>query len=218
MFNMLLFALWETLYMSFTSLIFAYAIGIPLAVFLYISRKEGLRPMPKANFIVGGIVNLLRSVPFVILLVILFPITRAVMLKATGTRAFIFPLIVCAAPYIARMVEASLLELPHGTLEAALSMGASDFQIIKLMLRESLPSLINGAGISFVTILSYTAMASVSGGGGLGALAITKGMNLRKFDIMYVASIMLIVLVQLVSVMSTYFNNTLDHRKKNGGK
>lgn len=214
MIQLILNSLWETVYMTIPAVFFSYLVGLPLGIVLFVTQKGGLAERPKLNMLLGSIINLFRSVPFIILVALLFPLTRMVMGKATGTKAFIFPLVVCAAPFIARMVEGSLMEIPAGIGEAAISMGSTNMQVIRVMLRESLPSLINGAAISFVTILSYTAMASVAGGGGLGAAAITKGLNLRKMDVMYLASIILVILVNIISVIGGKLNRSLDHRKK----
>ena len=213
--NVLWTALGETLYMAIPSTLIAYLIGLPLGVLLVITRKGGVKPLPTLNAVVGTLVNFLRSIPFLILLAMLFPVTRAVMGKAVGTKAIIFPLTVSAFPYVARMVEGSFNEVDNGILEAAQSMGSTNFQIIfKVLLPESVPSLVNGAAISVTTILGYTALASAAGGGGLGALAITKGLNVRKFDIMYSASLLLVVLVQIITVFGTRFTRGLDHKKR----
>ena len=149
------------------------------------------------------------------MLALLFPVTRAVVGTAIGTKAIVFPLIISAFPYIARMVEGSLDEVDHGIIEAAQSMGSTNWQIIcKVLLPEAVPSLINGAAISVTTILAYTAMASAAGGGGLGALAITKGRNLRKFDVMYSASLLLVALVQIITVFGSRLTRRLDHKHR----
>ena len=211
--NVLWTALGETLYMAIPSTLIAYLIGLPLGVLLVITRKGGVKPLPTLNAVVGALVNFLRSIPFLILLAMLFPVTRAVMGKAVGTKAIIFPLTVSAFPYVARMVEGSFNEVDHGILEAAQSMGSTTFQIIrKVLIPEAMPSLVNGFAICMTTILSYTAMASAAGGGGLGAVAITYGLNLRKYDLMYAASILLVILVQVITVLGTFLTRKLDHR------
>ena len=211
--NVLWTALGETLYMAIPSTLIAYLIGLPLGVLLVITRKGGVKPLPTLNAVVGALVNFLRSIPFLILLAMLFPITRAVMGKAVGTKAIIFPLTVSAFPYVARMVEGSFNEVDNGILEAAQSMGSTTFQIIrKVLIPEAMPSLVNGFAICMTTILSYTAMASAAGGGGLGAVAITYGLNLRKYDLMYAASILLVILVQVITVLGTFLTRKLDHR------
>ncbi|MDY3280315.1 MAG: methionine ABC transporter permease [Eubacteriales bacterium] len=199
--------------MAIPSTLIAYLIGLPLGVLLVITRKGGVKPLPTLNAVVGALVNFLRSIPFLILLAMLFPVTRAVMGKAVGTKAIIFPLTVSAFPYVARMVEGSFNEVDNGILEAAQSMGSTTFQIIrKVLIPEAMPSLVNGFAICMTTILSYTAMASAAGGGGLGAVAITYGLNLRKYDLMYAASILLVILVQVITVLGTFLTRKLDHR------
>ena len=211
--NVLWTALGETLYMASPSTLIAYLIGLPLGVLLVITRKGGVKPLPTLNAVVGALVNFLRSIPFLILLAMLFPVTRAVMGKAVGTKAIIFPLTVSAFPYVARMVEGSFNEVDNGILEAAQSMGSTTFQIIrKVLIPEAMPSLVNGFAICMTTILSYTAMARAAGGGGLGAVAITYGLNLRKYDLMYAASILLVILVQVITVLGTFLTRKLDHR------
>ncbi len=211
--NVLWTALGETLYMAIPSTLIAYLIGLPLGVLLVITRKGGVKPLPSFNAVLGALVNFLRSIPFLILLAMLFPVTRAVMGKAVGTRSIIFPLTISAFPYVARMVEGSFNEVDNGILEAAQSMGSSTLQIIrKVLIPEAMPSLVNGFAICMTTILSYTAMASAAGGGGLGSVAITYGLNLRKYDIMYAASILLVILVQLITVLGTFLTRKIDHR------
>ena len=205
----------DTVYMTFWASLFSYALGLPLGVLLVVTRRGHILPAPTFNTVLGWAINFLRSIPFIILLAMLFPVTRAVMGRAIGTRAIIFPLIVSAFPYIARMVEGSLDEIDHGVLEAAQSMGSTNWQIIrKVLLPEAVPSLINGAAISVTTVLAYTAMASAAGGGGLGALAITKGYQQQNMEILYASSLALVLLVQLITVSGTRFTKWFDHRKK----
>ncbi len=212
---LILQSLGETLYMTLPSAFLSYLIGMPLGILLVVTAKDGIRPRVKINAALGVVVNFLRSIPFIILLVLLFPVTRAIMGKAIGTKAVIFPLVMCAFPYVARMVEGSFRELDYGVIEAAQSMGSSDSQLIlKVMIPEALPSLLNGAAICTVTILGYTAMASAAGGGGLGSLAITKGLNMRKYEIMYSASITLVALVQVLALLGNRVSKNSDHRIK----
>ncbi len=211
--------LWEgtldTLYMTFWSSLIAYVIGLPLGVLLVVTRKDGIMPCPTFNAVLGVVINFLRSIPFIIMLAVLFPVTRAVIGTAIGTKSIVFPLIISAFPYIARMVESSLDEVDHGIIEAAQSMGSTNWQIIyKVLLPEAVPSLVNGAAICVTTILGYTAMASAAGGGGLGSLAITKGLNVRKFDIMYSASLLLVALVQIITVFGGRITRRLDHKHR----
>ncbi len=205
----------DTLYMTFWASVIAYLVGLPLGVLLIVTRKDGIMPAPAFNAFLGVAINFLRSIPFIIMLAVLFPITRIVIGTAIGTKSIIFPLVISAFPYIARMVESSLEEVDHGIIEAAQSMGSTNWQIIyKVLLPEAVPSLVNGAAISVTTILGYTAMASAAGGGGLGALAIVKGLNVRQFDVMYSASLLLVALVQIITVFGARFNRRLDHKRR----
>ena len=217
--NQLLPMLWQgtvdTVYMTVWASLIAYLIGLPLGVLLVITQRGHILPRPALHTALGIAVNFLRSIPFIIMLALLFPVTRAVMGSAIGTRSVIFPLVISAFPYIARMVEGSLAEVDAGVIEAAQSMGSTNMQIIfKVLLPEAVPSLVNGAAISVTTILAYTALASAAGGGGLGALAIVKGLNIRKFDIMYSASLLLVALVQIITVLGTRLTRSLDHKRR----
>ena len=197
--TMILTGLYETLLMTGVSSLFAYIIGIPLGVILVLTDSEGIRPMPKLNGILGMIINLIRSVPFMILLIMVIPLTRALVGTSIGPVAVIPPLVIAAAPYIARMVESSLKEVDAGVIEAAKSMGATNFQIIlKVFLPESKPSLLVGAAISVTTILGYSAMAGFTGGGGLGTIAINYGYYRYKTDMMFITVAILILLVQII--------------------
>ncbi|NLE20692.1 MAG: ABC transporter permease [Clostridiales bacterium] len=205
----------ETLYMTLPSTLLSYLVGMPLGILLVVTAPDGIRPRPAFNAALGVAINFLRSIPFIILLAMLFPVTRAIMGRAIGTQAIIFPLVISAFPYVARMVEGSIREVDRGVIEAAQSLASSDLQIIgKVMIPEALPSLLNGAAIVMVTILGYTAMASAAGGGGLGAIAITKGLNLRRMDVMYTAAIALVFLVQLITLFGNRVTKKLDHRKR----
>lgn len=205
----------DTLYMTVPATILSYLVGLPLGVVLVVTRKGHIAPAPTFNAVLGFLINFLRSIPFVILLVMLFPVTRVVMGTAIGTRSIIFPLFVSAFPYVARMVESSLDEVDAGLLEAAQSMGSSTLQIIrKVLLPEALPSLITGAAITTTTILAYTAMAGAAGGDGLGKIAISYGLNRREYDVMYMASIALVVLVQIIQIAGLVLNRLLDHRRR----
>ncbi len=216
-FEKMLPMLWEglidTLYMTIPATIISYLIGLPLGILLVITRKDHIKPLPTLNTVLGALVNFLRSIPFIILLAMLFPVTRLVMGTAIGTRAIIFPLVISAFPYVARMVEGSFMEVDRGIIEASESMGSNIWQIIcKVLIPEAMPSLINGAAICTTTILAYTALASAAGGGGLGSIAITKGLNVRKYDIMYAASFIIVALVQIFTVLGTRSSRRLDHR------
>ena len=212
----LMFAgLWETLQMTLLATLFSYLLGLPLGVWLVVTGKGGVRENPAVNQALGTVVNVLRSVPFLILILMLFPITRIVMGTTIGTRAAIFPLVISAFPYVARMVESSLREVDGGVIEAAQSMGATTFQIIrKVMLPESTPSLLNGLAISMTTILAYTAMAGAVGAGGLGKIAIDYGMYRFDMPKLYTASILLVVLVQVIQVFGTSASSMIDKRRR----
>lgn len=214
MWTLLAQGIFDTLYMTLPSTLFAYMIGLPLGVLLVITKRGHILQAPTFNAALGTVINFLRSIPFIILLVMLFPVTRVVMGSAIGTRAVIFPLVMSAFPYVARMVESSLGEVDSGVIEAAQSMGSTTWQIIcKVLLREALPSLSNGAVICLTTILAYTAMAGAAGGDGLGKIAISYGLNRREYDIMYAASIALVLMVQFFQVIGNVLTRWLDHRK-----
>ena len=208
-------ALWETLYMVAVSTVVSYAIGLPVGLLLVVSDKGGIRPIPVLNTVLGVVVNILRSVPFLILGVMITPMTRAITGSSIGTTAMIVPLTMAAAPYVARMVESSIKEVPFGVIEAAQSMGASPWQIVwKVLVPEAKPSLMVGGAISVVTILGYSAMAGFIGGGGLGAVAVTYGYNRYQFDIMLVALIIIVVVVQIFQEAGLWLARRLDKRNR----
>ena len=201
--------------MTIPSTLLAYLVDMPLDILFVITGKEHIMPRPRLNAGLGVVINFLRSIPFIILLAMLIPVTRIVMGTGIGTRSLIFPLVISAFPFVARMVEGSLNEVDRGVIEAAQSMGSTTGQLIfKVLLPEALPSLLNGAAIVTVTVLGYTAMASAAGGGGLGAIAITKGLNVRKMDIMYAASITLVAMVQIITITGNKVTRKIDHRKR----
>ena len=205
----------ETALMTLFASFFSYLIGLPLGVLLIITRKGNIKPMPVFNAVLGAVINFMRSIPFILLIAMLIPVTRAVMGTAIGTAASVFPLVISAAPYVARMVESSLLEVDPGVIEASQSMGSTTWQIIlKVLIPEAVPSLVNGAAVSITTILAYTAMVSAVGGGGIGAYAITKGYQRGKkyYNFMYVASGVLVLLVQIITIAGTRLSRRLDHR------
>ena len=205
----------ETCMMTVSASLISYLIGLPLGVLLVITRKDGIRPAPTFNTVLGAIINFLRSIPFILLIAMLIPVTRIVMGTTIGTTAAVFPLVISASPYVARVVESSLLEVDHGVIEASQSMGSSTWQIItKVLIPEAVPSLINGAAVAVTTILAYTAMVSAVGGGGVGAYAITKGYQRGKkyYDFMYCASAVLVLMVQIITITGTRLTRRLDHR------
>lgn len=208
-------ALWETLYMVAISTVVSYAIGLPLGLLLVVSDKNGIRPIPVLNAVLGVIVNILRSIPFLILGVMISPLTRALTGSSIGTAAMVVPLTVAAAPYVARMVESSIKEVPFGVIEAAQSMGASPWQIVwKVLVPEAKPSLMVGAAISVVTILGYSAMSGFIGGGGLGTVAVNYGYNRYNFGIMLVAVIIIVVVVQIFQEVGLRLAKKLDKRNR----
>ena len=211
------FATWETLYSLVLEVIFAYVIGLPLGVLLVTGEKDGIRPLPGwAMNALNVVINLLRSVPFLILMIIALPLSKIIVGTKVGTPATIPPMVIAAFPLVARMVESSLRELDHGVIEAAQSMGASTWQIItKVMLPESLPSLISGGTITVGTILGYGAMAGIIGGGGLGKMAINYGYYNFKFIVMWAAVIGLILLVQIFQSVGGKLANRCDKRLRN---
>ena len=179
----------ETLYMVLVSMIVSYIVGIPLGVLLFVTDKNGICRCKPVNVILGILVNLTRSVPFIILLIAILPFTRWIIGTTIGINATVVPLIVAAIPFIARMVESSLKEVDQGVIEAAQAMGSSPFQIIvKVLLPEAKPSLMVGCTIAFATILGYSAMAGFTGGGGLGAIAINYGYYRYKVNIMFIVN------------------------------
>lgn len=205
----------ETLYMTLTSTVIAYILGIPLGVLIYITGTDGICRNRIINFIAGVLINIVRSVPFLILVVAIIPFTRMVVGTSIGSTATIVPLVVAATPFVARMVESSLREVDEGVEEAAKAMGASRMQIIlKVLLPEARPSLLVGATIAIATILGYSAMAGFVGGGGLGAIAINYGYYRYQGDIMLVTVALLVIIVQLFQEVGVRLVNKLDKRLK----
>lgn len=214
--NEFLLATWETLYVTVLATLFAIIIGLPLGVLLVAGEKNGVMPLPAGLLhILNVIINLLRSVPFLILMIMVFPLTRLIVGTVVGTPASIVPLVIAAFPFIARLVESSLREVNPNMIEAAQSMGATPIQIIiKVMIPESVPSLISNATIAITTILGYSAMSGIIGGGGLGKIAINYGYYRYKYLVMLFAVILLIVLVQVFQSVGTHFATKLDKRLK----
>ena len=212
-----LMGIWETFYVTVVSTFFALVIGLPLGVLLVAGDKDGVLPLPRALMqVLNVIINLLRSIPFLILMIMAFPIARLLIGTTIGTKASIVPLVIAAFPFVARLVESSLREVNPNVIEAAQSMGASPLQIIcKVMLPESVPSLISNATIAITTILGYSAMSGIIGGGGLGKIAINYGYYRYKYLIMYAAVILLVLLVQLFQSLGTRLAVKTDKRLKN---
>ena len=205
----------ETLIMVVVSTIFAYLLGLPLGVALTMTQAHGITPHRAVNGILGWIVNIGRSLPFLVLMIAIFPFTKLIVGTKIGIKGAIVPLVVSAAPFIARMVETSLAEVDPGVIEAAQSMGASPFQIVwKVYLPESRPSLLLGGAISVVTILAYTAIAGTIGAGGLGDLAVRYGHHRHVPSVMLVTVILLIILVQLIQFVFNRLAAKVDKRLK----
>lgn len=211
-----LFAVWETLYSLGLQVLFSYVIGLPLGVLLVTGEKGGIRPLPgwvmKA---INVVINLLRSVPFLILMIIAFPLSKIIVGTKIGTIATIPPMVIAAFPLVARMVESSLREVDRGIIEASESMGASTWQIItKVLLPEALPSLVSGGTITLTTILGYGAMAGIIGGGGLGKLAVDYGLYNFRPIVMWASVIGLVILVQVLQSIGTKLSAACDKRLK----
>lgn len=209
-------AVFETLYVTLISTLFAFIIGLPLGVLLVVGDNGGILPLPKWLMkVLNIVVNLLRSVPFIILIVVVFPLTRLIVGTTIGSIASIVPLVIAAFPFVARLVESSLREVNPNIIEAAQSMGATPFQIItKVMIPESVPSLISNATIAVTTILGYTAMSGAIGGGGLGNIAIMYGYQRYNYMVILIAVVLLIILVQVFQSVGTALSVKTDKRLK----
>lgn len=204
----------DTLYMTLMSTLFGYILGLPMGILLTITDKEGIRPNAFLYKILDFIANLVRSIPFLILLILVIPVTKAIVGKSYGPSATVVPLVIAAAPFIARMVESSLKEVDHGVIEAALSMGAGTGAIIwKVLLAEARTSLLVGVTIAIGTILGYSAMAGVVGGGGLGDIAIRYGYYRYQTDVMIVTIVILVALVQLLQGLGMMLSKRMDKRR-----
>ena len=210
------FAIWETFYVTLLSTFIALVIGLPLGVLLVAGDKNGVLPLPRwLMAVLNAFINLLRSIPFLILMILVIPVSRLIVGTSVGTVATIVPLVFAAFPFVARLVESSLREVNPNIIEAAQSMGASPLQIIvKVMIPESVPSLISNVTIAITTILGYSAMSGVIGGGGLGQIAINYGYYRYQYPTMVVAVILLIIMVQVFQSIGTYFAVKLDKRLK----
>ena len=211
--DMILKGIQETLYMTLLSTLMGYVIGLPMGVLLAVSDKDGLKPNRVLYRILDVIANIVRSIPFLILLILLIPFTRMIVGKSYGSTATVVPLVIAAGPFIARMVESSLKEVDEGVIEAARSMGASNLRIIvKVLLVEARTSLINGATIAVGTILGYSAMAGTIGGGGLGDIAIRYGYHRYQTDMMMVTVVLLVIIVQLIQEVAMRMSRKSDKR------
>lgn len=211
--NMIIENIGITIYMVVVSTVISYLLGLPMGLALVVTDRDGIHPLPLFNQILGIFVNLLRSIPFLILLFLIMPITQTITGSSMGPNATIVPLIFGAAPFIARLVESSIKEVDPGVIEAAQSMGASSWQIItKVMLPEAKPSLIVGSAIASTTILGYSAMAGVVGGGGLGDIAIRYGYYRYQDELMYVCVILLVIIVQILQEAGMRIASKTDRR------
>lgn len=201
----------ETVFMTFYSTIFSVILGFILAVILTSSAEDGLRPNKIIYKVLDVIINILRSFPFIILMVFIIPLTRAIVGTSIGKEAAIVPLTFAAAPFVARIIESSLREVDKGVIEAAKSFGASDFQIIfKVMLKEAVPSIVSGLTLTIISIIGYSAMAGTVGGGGLGYLAVSYGYQRFQKDVMIVTVIILIIIVQALQMLGNYLYKKLN--------
>mgnify|MGYP001063492149 CR=1 FL=1 len=208
-----LLAIWETVYVTLVSTAFAVLIGLPLGILLVVGAPDGVLPLPEPDLALNTVINLLRSIPFLILMILVIPFTRLVVGTVVGTTASIVPLVIASAPFVARLAESSLRELNPNIIEAAQSMGATPMQIIvKVMIPESVPSLMSNLTIAITTILGYSAMSGIIGGGGLGKIAINYGYYRYKYLVMLVAVFFLIVLVQIFQSVGTRISKKSDKR------
>lgn len=211
--NLFLLGVWQTIYLTVISTVFAYVLGLPLGLLLCVSDKDGIHPMPVLNKILSILINAFRSVPFIILMVAMLPVAKFVVGTSLGNRAVIVTLVIAAAPYVARMVESAAKEVNAGVIEAAQSMGASTLCIIwKVIIPEAKPALITGAVISTVTILGYSAMAGTIGGGGLGQIAITYGYQKYDDQIVWLCVALTILIVQILQEFGMYIARRTDRR------
>ena len=208
-----LLATWQTVYMSFVSAFFALVIGLPLGVILVLTDTGGLRENKRVYHILDAIINVFRSIPLLILIIMLFPLSRFIVGRSTGTTAVIVPLVISAAPFVARIMEQSLNELDPGVIEAAKSMGVSHYTMVRhVMLPEALPSIVNGVTIVLINLIGYSAIAGAIGGGGLGDLALQFGYYRRDTKALYIAVIIIIALVQIVQISGNAIRKALDKK------
>ena len=205
----------ETLYMTLVSAFFAYVLGLPMGVVLTITKPGSIAPAPRFNAVFGWVVNILRSLPFIILMFFIIPFTRALVGTSIGATAALVPLTLSAAPFIARMVEQSLEEIDHGVLEAAQCMSATKWQIVtRVLLVESVPSLLRGLSISLITILGYTAITGSVGAGGLGNIAFRYGYQRYQNTVMYATVVLLILLVCIIQILFDRLARRADKRNR----
>lgn len=203
----------NTVYMTLVSTAFSYVFGLPLGIALVVTGKNGIRPRPVLNLVLGTIINIFRAVPFLILLIAISPVTQLITGTTIGIAATIVPLVVSATPFIARLVEGSVLEIDQGVIEAAQSMGASDWQIVsKVMLTEAKPAILVGSVVAVVTILGYSAMAGIVGGAGLGAVAINYGLYKFNAEVQWITIAVIVILVQILQEFGMWISRRTDNR------
>ena len=203
----------NTVYMTLVSTAFSYVFGLPLGIALVVTGKNGIRPRPVLNLVLGTIINIFRAVPFLILLIAISPFTQLITGTTIGIAATIVPLVVSATPFIARLVEGSVLEIDQGVIEATQSMGASDWQIVsKVMLTEAKPAILVGSVVAVVTILGYSAMAGIVGGAGLGAVAINYGLYKFNAEVQWITIAVIVILVQILQELGMWISRRTDNR------
>ncbi|MGX8679739.1 MAG: methionine ABC transporter permease [Sphaerochaetaceae bacterium] len=210
-------ATWQTLIMVFFSTVFSLLLGLPLGILLCISSPEdqgGIKPMKVLNEVLGRIVNVLRSFPFLILMIVLFPLSRLLLGKSIGTAATIVPLSIAAAPFVARVIESALKEVDHGVIQAARAMGSTNAQIVfKVLIPEALPSLVSGVTLTIINLIGYSAMAGTIGGGGLGDLAIRYGFQRWRTDVLLAAVIVILIMVEIIQVIGNKISASLISKR-----
>lgn len=215
--SLVLASTWQTLIMVFFSSVFATVIGLPVGILLSITRgleQGGILPCKSVNIVLGKIVNVLRSFPFIILMIVLLPLSRLILGTGIGTAATIVPLSIAASPFVARVVESALNEVDEGVIQAARAMGSTNTEIIfKVMIPESLPSLISGFTLTIINLIGYSAMAGALGGGGLGDLAIRYGYQRFRTDIMIESIVIIIVLVEIVQTLGNYLSKRISAKR-----
>lgn len=210
-------ATWQTLIMVFFSTVFSLLLGLPLGILLCISSPEdqgAIKPMKVLNEVLGRIVNVLRSFPFLILMIVLFPLSRLLLGKSIGTAATIVPLSIAAAPFVARVIESALKEVDHGVIQAARAMGSTNAQIVfKVLIPEALPSLVSGVTLTIINLIGYSAMAGTIGGGGLGDLAIRYGFQRWRTDVLLAAVIVILIMVEIIQVIGNKISASLISKR-----
>lgn len=203
----------QTLYMVSLSSLFAIVFGLAMGILLYISAKDGIKPMPILYNVLSIIVNIGRSIPFIILIIAVFPLSKLLVGTIIGPKATIVPLTIASIPFVARVIENALLELDKGVIEAAMSFGASNTEIIfKVLIPETAPSIVNGITLTIISIIGYSAMAGYVGGGGLGDVAIRYGFMRYDYEVLYITIIIMVILVQIVQILGNFISNKLDKR------